>query len=148
VKNNAARTLLMFVSLLTVSLPLVAHHGNAQYENKRVTLKGTVTEWLWMNPHVFLKMNVKDDQGKVVNWVAELVPPSTMVNFGFTAKTLKPGDQVTIVTTAVARNGAPVARLGDVILANGQLMRAGGALDGNALNGGRKRPPEDSKDSK
>ncbi len=138
----------MFVGLLAASLPLVAHHGNAQYENKRITLKGTVTEWLWINPHVFLKLDVKDDQGKVVNWVAELVPPSTMVNFGFTAKTFKPGDQVTIVTTAVARNGAPVARLGDVIRSDGHVMRIGGALDGNALLLSNKKPPEDSKDSK
>jgi hypothetical protein len=111
-KNKAVRCLLVLVGLLTVSLPLVAHHGNAQYENKVVTLKGTVTEWTWINPHVFLKFDVKDDQGKVVNWVCELVPPSTMVNFGFTAKTFQPGDQVTVVTSQVAKNGAPVARLG------------------------------------
>jgi hypothetical protein len=111
-KNYAAVSFLMLVVLLMVSVPLAAHHGNAQYENKEVTLKGTVTEWLWINPHVFLKMDVKDDQGKVVNWICELVPPSTMVNFGFTANTFKPGDQVTVVTSQVAKNGAPVARLG------------------------------------
>ena len=145
-KIKLTGTFLVLVCVLIVSVPLSAHHGNAQYENKKVTLKGTVTEWLWINPHVFLKLDVKDDQGKVVNWVAELVPPSTMVNFGFTAKTLKPGDQVTIVSTAVARNGAPVARLGDVILSNGQVMKIGGALDGNALPGtGRKTPPADPK---
>jgi hypothetical protein len=147
-KNRAARSFLVLVGLLTVSLPLVAHHGNAQYKSERVTLKGTVTQWLWMNPHCFLKVDVKDANGKVVNWVAELVPPSTMVNFGFTAKTFKPGDQVTLIAGSIAKNGAPVARLGDVILANGQVMRIGGALDGNALQGAGRRPPADSKDSK
>ena len=131
-----AASVLVLVGLLTVSVPLFAHHGNASFEGKRITLKGTVTEWLWLNPHVFLKIDVKDENGKVTNWVCELVPPATMVNFGFTAKTFKVGDEVTVVTSNTARNGAPVARLSQVVLANGQVMRTGGEYDGNALGGG------------
>jgi Family of unknown function (DUF6152) len=102
----------LLVGLLTVSIPLVAHHGNASYDDKVVTLKGTVTEWRWINPHVFLKIDVKGDDGKVVNWTCELVAPSNMINFGFTGDSFKPGDKVTVVTTQVARSGAPIARLG------------------------------------
>jgi len=47
------------VGFLVASVPVFAHHGNAQYESKVLTLKGTVTAWLWTNPHVFLKVDVK-----------------------------------------------------------------------------------------
>ncbi len=132
-QNKPAARFLVLVGLLAVSVPLFAHHGNASYENKTITLKGAVTEWLWINPHVFLKIDVKDDTGKVTNWVCELVPPSTMVNFGFTAKTFKAGDEVTVVSSSVARNGAPTARISQVVLANGKVMKTGGQFDGNAL---------------
>lgn len=117
---------------LAVSLPLAAHHGNAAYEAKTVTLKGTVTAWLWTNPHVLLKMDVKDDGGIVMHWLGELVAPSNMINFGFTAGTLKPGDEISIVTSEVARSGAPIARLAQIVLANGQIMKTDGKYDGNA----------------
>ena len=109
---KAIRSFLVLAGLLALSVPLPAHHGNAQYEDKKLTLKGTVTEWRWINPHVFLKMDVKGDDGKVVNWTCELVAPSNMINFGFAANSFKPGDQVTVITSQVARTGAPVARLG------------------------------------
>lgn len=116
------------------SLPLLAHHGNAAYEAKQLTLKGTVTAWLWTNPHVLVKVDVKDDAGNVTHWVGELVAPSNMVNFGFTAQTLKPGDEITMVTADVARSGAPIARLTSIVLANGQVMKTNGKYDGNVAN--------------
>ena len=111
-RTKAIQSFVVLVGLLAVSIPLVAHHGNASYDNKALTLKGTVTEWRWINPHVFLKVDVKGDDGKVVNWSCELVAPSNMVNFGFTADSFKPGDQVTVITTQIAKSGAPIARLG------------------------------------
>jgi hypothetical protein len=111
-RTKAIQSFVVLAGLLAVSIPLVAHHGNASYDNKVLTLKGTVTEWRWINPHVFLKVDVKGDDGKVVNWSCELVAPSNMVNFGFTADSFKPGDQVTVITTQVAKSGAPIARLG------------------------------------
>jgi hypothetical protein len=116
---------------LIASLPAIAHHGNAIYEAKTVTLKGTVTAWLWTNPHVLLKLDVKDDGGNVVHWVGEMVAPSNMINFGFTAGTLKPGDEIAIVTSDVARSGAPIARLAQIVLPNGQIMKTAGKYDGN-----------------
>ena len=60
------------VGLLLVSGPLLAHHANAVFDvGKRVTVKGTVTEWFWANPHCLLRLDVKDDNGQVVHWVAE-----------------------------------------------------------------------------
>lgn len=125
-------SIVLTVALLTVSAPMFAHHGNAAYESKKLTLKGTVTAWMWTNPHVFLKVDVKDDKGEVQHWVIELVAPSNIINFGFTPQTFKPGDEITVVTSAVAKNGSPVARLSEVILANGQVMITEGKQDGRA----------------
>ena len=126
-------TVITVLLSLVVSVSLFAHHGNAAYEAKTITLKGTVTAWLWTNPHVLLKLDVKDDSGNVVHWVGELVAPSNMINFGFTAGTLKPGDEITIVTSDVSRSGAPIARLAQIVLANGQVMKTAGKYDGNAF---------------
>ena len=124
-RNNLTAIVLMLGSLLAaVSVPLSAHHGNASYVNKEVTLKGTVTKWIWSNPHTFLLIDVTDDKGDVVHWVCENQAPSTLVNFGFNAKTFKPGDMVTVVLSAEAGNGAPIGRINRIILPNGYVMRS------------------------
>ena len=109
---------------LAGATPLLAHHGNASYENKAVTIKGTVTMWIWSNPHTFLMLDVTDESGKVAHWVCENQAPSTLVNFGYTAKTFKFGDQVTVVMRAVAKSGAPVGRINRIILADGYVMNS------------------------
>ena len=110
--------------LVAGSTPLLAHHGNASYENKEVTIKGKVTNWIWSNPHTFLMLDVTDENGKVAHWVCENQAPSTLVNFGFNAKTFKPGDEVTVVMAAVAKNGTPVGRINRIVLANGFVMNS------------------------
>ena len=122
--RSMLRVSILVLAVAVMSLPLLAHHGNASYENKSVTIKGTVTKWLWTNPHTFLFLDVKDDKGNVVKWTCENQAPSTLVNFGFNAKTFKPGDEVTVVMSAVARNGVPVGRINKVILADGYVMNA------------------------
>jgi hypothetical protein len=118
--------LAMALALLGVPLiPLSAHHGNAAYESaKEVTITGTVTEWLWANPHCFLKVDVKDAGGNVQHWVIEALNPPDMVRRGWAKNSFKPGDDVT-VTLWQARNGSPIGRFrGDksVVLANGQAF--------------------------
>lgn len=125
-KNGLRPSLLLTIAFLTVSVPLFAHHGNASYGNaKQLTLKGTVTEWTWLNPHTFLKIDVKDEQGNVVNWVIEWSAPSNLINRGITRKTFKPGDQVTVVMIT-PDNGAPVGRLQRVLLADGKWIQTQG----------------------
>ena len=116
-------SLILIVATLAVSNPLFAHHGNASYDGKEATIKGTVTAWLWTNPHTFLKLDVKDDKGNVVNWICESPAPSTLVNFGFNAKTFKPGDEVTVVMAATSKN-LSVGRISKIILANGYVMNS------------------------
>jgi len=109
---------------LAGATPLLAHHGNASYEDKEVTIKGKVTQWIWANPHTFLMLDVTDANGKVAHWVCENQAPSTLVNFGYTAKTFKAGDEVTVVMRAVAKSGAPVGRINRIILADGYIMNS------------------------
>lgn len=111
------------------SAPLFAHHGNAAYEmEKSITLKGTVTLWVWANPHCVLLFDVTDDHGQLVAWSAETENPSSMVHYGYTRQSMKPGDQVT-VTVLPAKNGKPIGRIVEVVLPSGQKL-AGRGLQG------------------
>ena len=104
---------------------LVAHHGSASFDtSKQVTLKGTVTEWIWANPHCFLKIDAMDDTGRVRNWALETQNPTAMTQRGWSRKAFNIGDQVTIVLEAV-KNGAPIGRIVKVTLPDGSTLSAG-----------------------
>lgn len=108
--------------VLCLSGSLVAHHGSASFDTeKELTLKGTVTEWLWANPHCFLKIDAKDETGAVRNWNLEMGNPTDMSQRGFSRRTFKPGDEIT-VTLQPVKNGQPVGRIRYVILPNGQKL--------------------------
>jgi Family of unknown function (DUF6152) len=114
----------IFLGLLTVSFPLFAHHGAAAYDTaKKITAKGTVTEWFWANPHCFLRFDAKDDKGNVVHWATEASNPADMVNLGWSKQSFKPGDEITVTFTPV-RNGQPIGRVEQVVLADGQILKA------------------------
>jgi Family of unknown function (DUF6152) len=107
---------------LVLSVAAGAHHGAASFDNeKRLTLKGTVTEWLWANPHCFLKVDVKDESGTVRNWNLELGNPTDSTTAGYRRTTFKGGEDVT-VTVIPVKSGAPVGRLVTVILPDGQKL--------------------------
>ena len=100
------------VGVLGVSVPLLAHHGNAAYDTtKTVTVKGTVTDYVWANPHVFVKVDVKDESGNTVHWIVEAQNPVSMTQIGWSKNTFKPGDEVEI-DAMQAKNGNPVGFLG------------------------------------
>jgi len=110
---KALRTISLAVAgLLTIYIPLFAHHGGASYDtSKTVTVKGTVTEYVWSNPHVFVKLDGKDDSGNTVHWIVEGQNPVSMMAIGWTKNTFKTGDEVEI-DAMPAKNGNPVAFLG------------------------------------
>ena len=121
-RKQVAGALLMSAVCLMLSVSAVAHHGAASFDNEKVlTLKGTVTEWLWANPHCFLKLNVKDETGTTRNWNLETGNPTDITGAGYRRTTFKPGDEVTVTITPV-KSGAPVGRLRTVELANGQKL--------------------------
>jgi hypothetical protein len=116
---------------LMASIPLSAHHGAAAiYDSQTVSLKGTVKSWLWSNPHCLLTFEVKREDGKVVEWVAETQAPSTVYPMGFRKDSFKPGDEVTVILQP-AKIERPNGRLLSAVLADGTKI-------GNArVEGGR-----------
>ena len=85
------------VSVFLFSSALSAHHASRQvYEGKSVTLMGVVTDYEWANPHSVLSIAVKDQNGRVAEWHAEILPPSEMLRAGWTKESVKPGDEVTL----------------------------------------------------
>ena len=122
-RNKLQAGVLVAMGLLLISVPLFAHHGNAAYIKRQVTIQGTVTSWQWVNPHSLLKVDVPDGKGGVVNWTCENNAPPTLVNYGYTAKTFKPGDKVTVVMDYIAKD-APIGRVAWIKLANGQTLMA------------------------
>src|SRR5258706_3933919 len=92
---NIFRTIsFLGVSLLTISIPLFAHHGGASYDTaKTVTVKGTVTEDVWSNPHGFVKLDGKDDNGNTVHWIVEGQNTVSMMAIRWTEDTFNPGDE-------------------------------------------------------
>ena len=112
-------------SVFVVSAPVLAHHGNASHDTDKVlTLKGAVTEWVWSNPHCFLKFEVKDEKGAVTLWVVETQNPVSISKDGWSRKSFKAGDEVT-VTLQPVKNGSPIGLVRSVVLANGDVLRTG-----------------------
>ena len=110
------------IGIATISTPLLAHHGLAAYDtDKRVTVMGAVTGWLWSNPHCLIQVDATDDNGQVVHWGAETENPTTMTRQGWTKESMKRGDQVT-VTILPVKNGKPNGRIVEVVLSNGQKL--------------------------
>ena len=123
-RRNVISTFVLALGLVTFSAPLFAHHGTAAFEtDKRVTLKGTVTEWFWSNPHCLLQFDVKGDNGQVVHWIGETQNPVTMTNAGWSKASMKVGDEVTVALFPV-KNGMPLGRIITVLLPNGKTLDA------------------------
>ena len=121
------RLFLALASLLLVSMPLWAHHGtNASYDmEKSVTLMGTVTEFVWSNPHCQLYFDVKDDSGKVVSWGGETNSPAMLKASGWTKDIVKSGDKVTVVLHP-SKAGAAVGVIESLTLPSGKVLSRGG----------------------
>jgi hypothetical protein len=125
IKKSAA-ALAAAALLLVAAPPVLAHHGSAvSYDtqlSKVITMKGTITEVRWRNPHVFILYDVKDDNGNVVQWSAETSSPSSMVGeHGWTRHTVNPGDVVTM-TVFPSRAGTPAGLLYKVVAADGKIL--------------------------
>jgi len=124
VRNLILSSLFVLVGVFTVSAPVFAHHGNASYDyEKTITLKGTVTQWLWANPHCLLKFDVKDDKGELQHWVTEASGPVDMLRIGWSSTALKTGDEITI-DLMPSKNGTPVGRIRQVTLSDGTVLKA------------------------
>ena len=133
-KGKFVTAFVFILAISTTALPLVAHHGNAVYDDtKTIILKGTVTQWVWANPHCILHLDVIDDSGQVVSWIVETENPTSMFNIGWSKTSFKPGDQVT-VTALQVKNGKPIGRIVDALLPSGQKLVGKARLNSNDSN--------------
>jgi hypothetical protein len=113
--------------------PALAHHSFAMFDQKKVmTLKGSVTEFQWTNPHAFIELDVAVG-GKVQHWSIELNSPNNLKRQGWLRTSLKPGDKVTVRLNPL-RDGKPGGLFLDVVLPGGKVLDSGLPKNGTPVN--------------
>jgi len=121
-KRYRRRLIIVATVLLSFATSVPAHHGNAAYDDKNpITIKGTVTEFEWTNPHAQIYLDVKDDKDNVVHWSVETYSPGKLVRAGWAKDSVKVGDHVSI-NLIPAKNGSPVGFLHKLVLPNGKEL--------------------------
>jgi hypothetical protein len=112
----------VLLGFMTISSPLLAHHGSSAYDmSKTVPQKATITKFEYSNPHTQVYYDVTDDKGNVEHWVAETTNPAMLNRVGWSKETLKPGDQVTLIVNP-NRVGAKVTFLEKVQFSDGKEL--------------------------
>jgi hypothetical protein len=115
-------SLLLGVGVLFAGPPAFAHHGNAAYdETKPLTLKGTVTKFMWANPHTQIFFDSKDTKGEVIHWDVETLSPGKLARDGWSENVVKPGDHVTVIFSP-AKDGTPKGFLQRIVFSDGKQL--------------------------
>lgn len=128
-KTTIRTTLLSLTASVLAAAPAAnAHHSfPAQYDaDKPITLTGTVTKVEWTNPHIFIYLDVPDEEtGEVVNWALEMGGPNALLRLGWKRDSLKTDDLVT-VEGSLARDGSNLANAKSIVMVEtGERMLAG-----------------------
>ena len=120
-RNKVLALGILAAALLLGSGTAFAHHAWNGYDMSNLTtVKGTITNFDWANPHVWMSFDVNDN-GKVAHWDAGGPSPSRMQGTGWSKDTLKPGDQITAVGHKI-KDGTNKLRLDKVVLSNGKSL--------------------------
>jgi hypothetical protein len=123
--KNRLMLLILAAIFLLVPAVMLAHHGQAAYDvTQTVTIKGTVTNFKFSNPHCIVSLDVKDDKNQKQEWQGELTSPNHLVRAGWTAQTFKPGDEITL-SGFRAKTGANSMWITKAVLANGEELKMG-----------------------
>ena len=121
-----------------------AHHSTAEFDyTKQVTIKGTVKEVQWTNPHSYIQLITDGESGEKIQWSVEIGSPSLNINMGWRKNSVKVGDVVTM-NLSPARNGKPYGTLRVLTFADGQTLEGVAARVG-AGPGGAPPPPPSAK---
>ena len=121
-KNTSSVLAVVILVLLAAAVPLSAHHSWPVDMSKLVTVKGTVTEFMWENPHPMITLEVRTTDGKAEKWVVGGSAINRMEANGWTKTTVKPGDLIT-GTGYQFGDGQKIIRLEKVVLADGKEIR-------------------------
>jgi hypothetical protein len=132
------RGTILALSFILAAIPAFAHHSfTSEFDiNKPIVLKGTITKFDWVNPHAWLYVDVKGDDGKVVNWAVETGGPNALLRRGVRKSDFPTGVEVTIQGWR-AKNGTPTANGKSITLADGRNFTLGTSAGGQGdPNGG------------
>ncbi len=126
VKTTTFVGLAVVFGLLGPAVPVFAHHSfAAEFDgNKQVKLTGVVTKVDWVNPHAYIYVDVKGDDGATVNWAIETGAPNVLYRQGWRKDDLKAGDTVTL-EAFLAKDGSHTAAARNVKLPDGRMVFAG-----------------------
>jgi uncharacterized protein DUF6152 len=124
--NRRIHTLLAGAALMAIAMPAWVHHSGAMFDSAREqTIKGTVTEFNWANPHSSFKVDVTGADGKAETWAIEMNSPQNLIRTGWKRTTIKSGDPVTVVVHPL-RDGKPGGSYVSITLANGTKLGGSG----------------------
>jgi hypothetical protein len=124
------KLVVFFAAVGMAAIPVMAHHSfAAEFDGtKPVKLEGTLTKLDWTNPHIWLYLDAKDDNGSVVKWQCEGGPPNTLTRNGWTKDSIKIGDSISIEGW-LAKDGSKTCNARSVKLPGGKSVFAGSSYD-------------------
>jgi hypothetical protein len=128
------------VALVIAATPALPHHafGSEFDVDKPLKLRGTVTKWELVNPHSWIRLDVKGADGKVVNWMVEGGSPNSLFRLGFNKDSLPPGTEI-IVEGYQAKDGTSRAVGAKLTFADGRQLFLGGSAPGANPDDGSKK---------
>ena len=113
------------VGVFVLAGPLFAHHAQSVYDREHpVTLPGTVTDYLFTNPHTQIRFDAKDANGNVTSWTADTSSPQRLYRVGWNKTSLKPGDPIT-VTGAPSKDGRHSMSIMKLVGPDGKVLGLG-----------------------
>jgi hypothetical protein len=129
--RNKLAVAIAAAGLLLNAAPVFAHHAfAAEFDAKKpVKMRGTVTKMEWINPHAWIYIDVKDADGKVVQWMIEAGTPNTLFRRGLTKNSLAPGTEI-LVDGYQSKDGSNRANGRDVTFPDGRKLFLGSSGTG------------------
>lgn len=126
-RKTPIASMVVFGVALFVAIPAVAHHSfDVDYDTAKIaTLTGVVTKLDWTNPHAYLSIVSKEENGNTKTMTIELGPPYALTRGGWKRDTVKIGDKVTVEDAALSKDGSPRAGATQntkLVLASGQKL--------------------------